>query len=116
MTGDAFTFVSPDEERDLPRHRARDRQAHPAGHVPGFDYTSRPTEALEIPLGERLAAMRAQRSAGHARRNAGSAPARPSSGHPGGHPGGHRPARGPHGRPARSGKSYGGGRSQGSRG
>jgi hypothetical protein len=97
--------------------------------VSGFDYKSRPKEALEIPLGQRLAAMRAQRSAGHARRNAGSTPSRPSGGHPGhrpaaGHPGNrpagaHRPSRGPNGRPARSGQGYGGGgggRSHGSRG
>ena len=31
--------------------------------LPGFDYHSQPKEALEIPLGERLAAMRAQRGA-----------------------------------------------------
>jgi ATP-dependent RNA helicase RhlE len=119
MKGDAFLFVAPEEEASAARIERAIGKRIPRVVVPGFDYRSKPKEALEIPLGQRLAAMRAQRSAGHARRNAGSAPARPSAGHPGGHPGGHRPARGPHGRPARSGQRYGGGgggRSHGSRG
>jgi len=117
MKGDAFLFVAPEEEQSAARIERAIGKRIPRVIVPGFDYRSRPKEALEIPLGQRLAAMRAQRSAGHARRNAGAAPPRPSTGHPcGGRPAGiHRPARGPHGRPARSGQGYGG-RSQGSRG
>ena len=35
-TGDAFTFVAPDEEGDLRAHRARDRQAAAARHAAGL--------------------------------------------------------------------------------
>ena len=107
MKGDAFLFVSPDEEQDAARIERAIGKRIPRVIVPGFDYSSRPKEALEIPLGQRLAAMRAQRSAGHARRNAGARrPPVRRAGHPGRS---HRPARGPHGRPARSGQGYGGG-------
>ena len=76
MKGDAFLFVSPDEEQDAARIERAIGKRIPRVIVPGFDYKSRPKEALEIPLGQRLAAMRAQRSAGHARRNAGAPSAR----------------------------------------
>jgi ATP-dependent RNA helicase RhlE len=62
LTGDAFTFVAPDEEADL---RAIERvlgRALPRIMLPGFDYTPRKDERLEIPLGERLRAHRAARS------------------------------------------------------
>ncbi len=77
MKGDAFLFVSPEEEQSAARIERAVGKRIPRVIVPGFDYRSKPKEALEIPLGQRLAAMRAQRSAGHARRNAGSAPPRP---------------------------------------
>jgi len=120
MKGDAFLFVSPEEEQSAARIERAVGKRIPRVVVPGFDYRSK-AEALEIPLGQRLAAMRAQRSAGHARRNAGASPSRGSagSGRPAGNrpAGSHRPSRGPNGRPSRSGQGYGGGsRSQGSRG
>jgi ATP-dependent RNA helicase RhlE len=62
--GDAFLFVSPEEEgqlRDI--ERAIDKRL-PRVTVPGFDYSSKPAHKLEIPLGQRLAAMRSQRSNG----------------------------------------------------
>ncbi len=58
-TGDAFTFVSPDEEEDL---RAIERVlAKPLLRVmlPGFDYSKRTEERLEVPQHVRLAAHRA---------------------------------------------------------
>jgi ATP-dependent RNA helicase RhlE len=62
----------------------------------GFDYQPRTAEKLEIPLNERLAAMRAQRSAGQARKAGGDrkpqAPAHRTASHA---PGGARPAQGP---------------------
>jgi ATP-dependent RNA helicase RhlE len=114
MMGDAFLFVAPEEEQSAARIERAIGKRIPRVIVPGFDYRSK-AEALEIPLGQRLAAMRAQRSAGHARRTAGSAPSRPAGARPAG---GHRPSRGPNGRPTRSGQGYGGGggRSHGSRG
>ena len=66
-TGEAFTFVSKEEEpllRDI--ERAVKKQL-PRVTVPDFDYTSRSSEKLEIPLEERLAKMRAQRVVERAR-------------------------------------------------
>lgn len=60
--GDAFTFVSPNEEGDLrgiERHLGKriTRQK-----VAGFDYDSKPEEQFEVPLAERIAAIRARKS------------------------------------------------------
>jgi ATP-dependent RNA helicase RhlE len=63
LTGDAFTFVAPDEEADLKSIERVLGRALPRIVLPGFDYTPRKDERLEIPLGERLRAHRAARSA-----------------------------------------------------
>ncbi len=66
--GDAFTFVSPDEEPELEaieRHLGRRIERVT---LPGFDYRKKPAERLEVPLAERIAAIRAQRA--HARTGA----------------------------------------------
>jgi ATP-dependent RNA helicase RhlE len=61
-TGDAFTFVSPDEENDLRAiERAVGRQL-PRITVSGFDYKQRAAERFEVPIGERIAAIRARRA------------------------------------------------------
>jgi ATP-dependent RNA helicase RhlE len=61
-TGDAFTFVSPDEEADLRAiERAVGRQL-PRITVSGFDYKQRAAERFEVPIGERIAAIRARRA------------------------------------------------------
>jgi ATP-dependent RNA helicase RhlE len=61
-TGDAFTFVSPEEESDLRAiERALGRRL-PRITVPGFDYSAAPTERLEIPIAERIAAIRARKA------------------------------------------------------
>jgi ATP-dependent RNA helicase RhlE len=60
-TGDAFLFVSPEEEGNLRDIERMIGKRLPRIIVPGFDYTKRPAEKLEVPLGVRLAAMRAQR-------------------------------------------------------
>jgi ATP-dependent RNA helicase RhlE len=68
MTGDAFTFASPDEADEL---RAIERAiGKPLLRVtlPDFDYNAQPAGKLEIPLAERLAAMRAARRAAEAKR------------------------------------------------
>jgi ATP-dependent RNA helicase RhlE len=60
-TGDAFTFVAPDEESDLAAIERVVGKRLPRVIVPGFDYNRKPEGRLEIPLQERLAAHRAQR-------------------------------------------------------
>jgi ATP-dependent RNA helicase RhlE len=60
--GDAFTFVAPEEEPDLKRiERALGRRL-PRVLVPDFDYTAKPAARLEVPLGERIAAIRARKA------------------------------------------------------
>jgi ATP-dependent RNA helicase RhlE len=65
--GDAFTLVAPDEEASLRDIERAVGTRVPRVTVPGFDYQQRPAGKLEIPLAERLAAMRAQRAAGRRR-------------------------------------------------
>ena len=69
--GDAFLFVAPEEESNL---RAIERSIHkqlPRVVLPGFDYTKKAAEKLEVPLQQRLAAMRAARGPGQGRRPGG---------------------------------------------
>jgi ATP-dependent RNA helicase RhlE len=71
--GDAFTFVAPEEEPDLKRiERALGRRL-PRVLVPDFDYTAKPAARLEVPLGERIAAIRARKAEerAHAKAKAG---------------------------------------------
>ena len=83
--GDAFTFVAPEEEPDLKRiERALGRRL-PRVLVPDFDYTAKPAARLEVPLGERIAAIRARKaeertraeSKGRRRAAAGRSPSNP---------------------------------------
>jgi ATP-dependent RNA helicase RhlE len=78
-TGDAFLFVSPQEEDSLRKIERAIGKRLPRVTLPGFDYTSRPAEKLEIPLGQRLSAMRTQRSQAHKHRPA--APHHPRARH-----------------------------------
>jgi ATP-dependent RNA helicase RhlE len=69
-TGDAYTFVSPDEEKDL---RAIERQvgkAIPRRIVEGFDYKNKPAERFEVPIQERIAEIRARKAEERARAKA----------------------------------------------
>ncbi len=60
--GDAFTLVSPEEEPELRAiERAVGKQL-PRVTLPGFDYSRKAAERLEIPLAERLAALRSRRA------------------------------------------------------
>jgi ATP-dependent RNA helicase RhlE len=69
-TGDAFTFVSPEEEGDLTAIERAIGRRLPRVTLPGFDYARKTTERLEVPLGERLAAHRAKRTDDRARTRA----------------------------------------------
>jgi len=62
MTGDAFTFVAPEEEPDLRAIERSIGRALPRVVLPDFDYRGAAPQ-LEIPRGERIAAIRAQRAA-----------------------------------------------------
>jgi len=67
MTGDAFTFVSPEEEGDLRAIEHAIGKRLPRVTVPGFDYRAAPAEKLEVPLAERIAAIRARKTQERAR-------------------------------------------------
>ena len=87
-TGDAFTLVSPEEEGEV---RAIERAIGarlPRARVAGFDYAHKPAERFEIPIGDRIAAIRARKAEERARAKAkaerraqhgASAPARPAA-------------------------------------
>jgi ATP-dependent RNA helicase RhlE len=70
MTGEAFTFVSPEEEDELRSIERAIGRRLPRVTVPDFDYRARPTGQLEIPRGERIAAIRARKAEERARAKA----------------------------------------------
>jgi len=127
LTGDAFTFVAPDEEADLRAIERAVKRTLPRVTLPDFDYTARPQAKLEIPLAERIAAIRARKSDERARarakqggapRGQGGAPLRGQGGAPprgpGARPQGGRregPPRGPGARPGSRGRGGPRGRS-----
>jgi ATP-dependent RNA helicase RhlE len=70
LTGDAFTFVAPDEESNLRSIERAVKRTLPRVTLPDFDYKTRPQEKLEIPLAERIAAIRRRKSEERARTHA----------------------------------------------
>ncbi len=107
-TGEAFTFVSKEEEGDLRAIERAINKTLPRVTLPDFDYNARPSEVLEVPHAERIAAIRARKAEERARAKAkaerrGGAPgAAPSSSRP-------RTSSGGSGRPAGSGGGRPGG-------
>jgi ATP-dependent RNA helicase RhlE len=69
-TGDAFTFVAPDEEGDLRAIERAIGKRLPRVTVPDFDYKARVEGQLEVPLAERIAAIRARKAEERARAKA----------------------------------------------
>jgi ATP-dependent RNA helicase RhlE len=67
MTGDAFTFVAPEEEGDLRAIERAIGRSLPRVSLPDFDYRARPEGKLEVPLRERIAAIRARKAEERAR-------------------------------------------------
>ncbi len=67
MTGDAFTFVSPEEEDDLRAIEKAISRRLPRVTVPDFDYTAKPQARLEVPLAQRIAEIRARKRDDRAR-------------------------------------------------
>ena len=106
-TGDAFTFVAPDEESDLRDIEKAIGRRLPRVTVPDFDYTAVPADRFEVPIAQRIAEIRArkreerQRAEVNAARRAAQLrhPGRPSP--PAGRPEPGRPARPEPGRPPR---------------
>ena len=68
--GDAFTFVAPDEQNDLRAIEKAIGKRLPQITLPDFDYNARPEGRLEIPIGERIAAIRGRKAEERARANA----------------------------------------------
>jgi ATP-dependent RNA helicase RhlE len=62
LTGEAYTFVAPDEESDLRAIERAIGKTLPRVTLPDFDYKARAERALEVPLKERIAAIRAQKA------------------------------------------------------
>ncbi len=96
-TGDAFTLVSPEEEGELRSIERALGKRLPRVIVPDFDYKARPTTRFEVPLAERIAAIRAKKAEDRARSQAkaarrGTQSTGGRSGQPSGRPGrnGHR--------------------------
>jgi ATP-dependent RNA helicase RhlE len=69
-TGDAFTFVSPDEEGELRGIERAVGKRLPRVTLPDFDYAAKAETRLEIPLAERIAAIRAKKAEDRARAKA----------------------------------------------
>ena len=67
LTGDAFTFVAPEEEGDLKAIERAIGKGLPRVTLPDFDYRARPQTKLEVPLAERIAAIRARKAQERAR-------------------------------------------------
>jgi ATP-dependent RNA helicase RhlE len=86
LTGEAFTFVAPEETDDLRAIERAVGKPLPRVTLPDFDYSARPAAKLEIPIAERIAAIRARKADERARAKAklaakaarGAAPAAPS--------------------------------------
>ncbi len=69
-TGEAFTFVSPQEQRDLRAIEQAIGKALPRRQLDGFGYDAPAQENLERPLGERIAEIRARKAQERARSKA----------------------------------------------
>jgi ATP-dependent RNA helicase RhlE len=67
MTGDAFTFVAPQEQGDLAAIERAVGKRLQRMTLDGFDYEKKPEERFEIPVAERIAAIRARKSEERAR-------------------------------------------------
>jgi ATP-dependent RNA helicase RhlE len=62
-TGEAYTLVSPEEEKDFRDiERAVGKQIQ-RKTLAGFDYNARATERFEVPIGERIKEIRARKAA-----------------------------------------------------
>jgi ATP-dependent RNA helicase RhlE len=70
LTGEAFTFVSPGESGELAAIERAVGTRLPRVTLEAFDYSARPEARLEVPLQERIAAIRAQKALARGRAQA----------------------------------------------
>src|SRR6202011_4148553 len=61
LTGEAFTLVAPEEESELKGIERVLGKRLPRVTLPDFDYAGRPAQKLEVPLADRIAAIRNRR-------------------------------------------------------
>jgi ATP-dependent RNA helicase RhlE len=66
-TGEAFTFVSPEEEGGLRNIERAIQKTLPRVTLPEFDYSAKPQGKLEVPLAERIAEIRKKKAEDRAR-------------------------------------------------
>ncbi len=62
LTGDAYTLVSPGEEGDLRAIERHIGKPFPRRNLEGFNYSHRPADRFEVPIAERIAAIRARKA------------------------------------------------------
>jgi ATP-dependent RNA helicase RhlE len=62
LQGDAFTFVAPNEEVALRSIERALKRTLPRVTLADFDYKARPSAQLEVPLAERIAAIRRRKA------------------------------------------------------
>ena len=67
LTGEAFTLVAPEDEGDLRRIERAVGSKLPRVRLEGFAYDATPDAPLEVPRGERIAAIRARKAGDRAR-------------------------------------------------
>jgi ATP-dependent RNA helicase RhlE len=67
LTGEAFTFFSPQEEQDIRSIERAIGRKLPRVTIEGFDYSARPQQRFEVPLGERIAEIRKRKADDRAR-------------------------------------------------
>jgi ATP-dependent RNA helicase RhlE len=70
LTGEAYTFVAPEEEADLKQIERAIGKRLPRVTIPDFDYSAKPQERFEVPVAERIAAIRARKAEERARAKA----------------------------------------------
>ena len=66
-TGQALTFVSPEEQGELRAIERAVAKTLPRRTLAGFNYETKPAERLEIPLAERIAEIRSRKAGDRAR-------------------------------------------------
>ncbi len=66
-TGDAFTFVAPEEEGELRAIERAVGKRLPRVVLPDFDYKAKPEGKLEVPIAERIAEIRKRKAEERAR-------------------------------------------------